>query len=157
MHAYLIPGLKHGPLILRRLIRQIPEARWDEPSPDDRFSPREVIAHLADWEPIMLGRLKTGVDTPGATVEVFDEGARALELRYHEADMEAELDKFEQARAATVRYLEALEPAAYQSRFQHPERGEMSVDDQANMLLGHELYHIEQLTAFLGEKVADVW
>ena len=39
----------------------------------------------------------------------------------------------------------------------HPERGEMAVEDQANMLLGHDLYHIEQLGRHVGDKLADVW
>lgn len=157
MHAYQIPGLTFGPKILRRLVEQIPEARWDEPSPGDRFSPREVIAHLADWEPIMLGRLKTGVANPGGEVQVFDEGERAVERGYRKSDMHAELEKYERARADTVLYVQGLSSEQLQHRFLHPERGEMSVDDQANMLLGHDLYHIEQLLEFLGEKVADVW
>jgi hypothetical protein len=31
----------------------------------------------------------------------------------------------------------------------HPERGSMSFNDQANMLLGHDLYHVDQVSALL--------
>ena len=30
----------------------------------------------------------------------------------------------------------------------HAERGAMTLEDQANMLLGHDLYHIDQLSEF---------
>ncbi len=157
MHAYLFPGLTLSPTVLRRVFALIPEARWDEPAAPDRFTPREVIAHLADWEPIFLVRMKLGVDKPGSEVAVYDEGHRAIEQGYAHSDPRTQLDRFEASRALLVRYLDGLDSAAFQSRFLHPERGEMTVYDQANMLLGHDLYHLEQLTGFIGDKLADVW
>ena len=31
----------------------------------------------------------------------------------------------------------------------YPERGVQTVEDLANMLLGHDMYHVEQLSAYL--------
>ncbi|MCB8932021.1 MAG: DinB family protein [Fimbriimonadaceae bacterium] len=157
MHAYLVPGLRFGPTIVRRLFERIAPARWDEATAGDRFTPREVIAHLADWEPIMLQRLVSAVEKPGSTVLAYDEAERAIEQGYAQSDPAQELDRFEAGRAVTVRYVEGLDPAVFGNTFIHPERGPMTVDDQANMLLGHDLYHLEQLSGFLGDKLADVW
>lgn len=157
MHPYLFPGLSVGPAAVRRVFMLIPEARWDEPTEPGRFSPREVIAHLADWEPIFLERMRLGVDTPGGTVAVYDEDLRAIEQGYSHSDPHAQLDRFEANRSVTIRFLEGLDEALFRNTYVHPERGEMAVEDQANMLLGHDLYHIEQLGRHVGDKVADVW
>lgn len=157
MHAYLLPGLRAGPIVVRRLFERIPKSRWDEPTPGDRFTPREVVAHLADWEPILLQRLVSGVERPGSSVEAYDEGARAIDEGYAQSDPGEQLKRFDSARAVTVRYVEGLAPELFANTVRHPERGEMTVEDQANLLLGHDLYHLEQLSGFLGDKVADVW
>lgn len=157
MHAYLVPGLKLGPVVVRRVFERIPSARWDEPTSEDRFTPREVLAHLADWEPILLQRMVAGVEKPGVQIVAYDEGLRAIEQGYRHMDPWEQLDRFEAGRAMTVRYVEGLAPEVLQNTFVHPERGTMTVEDQANMLLGHDLYHLEQLSAFLGDKLAGVW
>lgn len=157
MHAYLIPGLSLGPVAVRRVFAMIPEARWDEPTEPGRFTPREVIAHLADWEPIFLMRMKLGVDKPGSTISVYDEGVRAIEQGYAQMEPRAQLDRFEANRSLTVRFVEGLDSAGLHSTFMHPERGEMTVEDQANMLVGHDMYHLEQLLRHVGDKLADVW
>ena len=57
MNAYLFPGLEFGPRIVARLVEQIPAARYDERTNPSRFTLREAVAHLADWEPILRDRI----------------------------------------------------------------------------------------------------
>jgi hypothetical protein len=111
----------------------------------DRFTPREVIAHLADWEPIMLGRMQTALASPGASIEAFDEAQMAVDNVYLNLDPREQLHLFVQRRADTARWLRALPPDVWSQAVLHPERGLQTIEDQANLLLGHDLYHIEQL------------
>lgn len=149
MHPYLLPSLEFGPQVMRRMLEFIPELRWDEPSPGDRFSPREVIAHLADWEPVLLDRIKAGVETPGATVQGYDEGQWAIDHEYSTTDPREQVGLYAQRRAETAAYLRALAPDDWEKTVVHSERGVMTVYDQANLLLGHDLYHLEQLAGFM--------
>ena len=149
MNPYLLNVLETGPAVLRRLLAKIPEARWDERTDVTRFSLREAVAHLNDWEPILLERMQTAHDTPGAAIAVYDEGERALKYGYAALDPLEQAAEFAARRKATAEWLRSLPKAAFANSVQHPERGEMTIEDQANMLLGHDLYHLEQVSAYL--------
>lgn len=145
MNPYLLPSIEFGPQIVRRVFARIPASLWDTPVEADRFSPREVIAHLADWEPIMLERMKTALSAPGAEIEVYDEGQMAETNGYRQLDPNEQIESFIRSRTQTAAWLRALPPDAWANVVLHPERGRLTIDNQANLLLGHDLYHIEQL------------
>jgi hypothetical protein len=157
MHPYLLPSLELSPKAFERIVSQIPEKRYDEHTDPNRFTLREAIAHLADWEPIFLQRIQAGVDAPGAAVQGMDEGQVAIEKNYVSWDVKESLRIFAEARAHTVRYLRVLTTAQWESTVVHNEKGPMSAYDQANMLLGHDIYHIEHATQFMGDKIAGTW
>lgn len=157
MNPYLLNTLDLGPCIVRRLIHQIPEARLDEALSPDRFTPREGVAHLADWEPILLERMRRTVEQPGSSIQGQDESERALQMRYHESDVWQQVDLFAQRRAATAEWLRSLPLDSFALEAVHSERGPQSLADQANLLLGHDLYHIEHLTLYLPDKTVGTW
>jgi hypothetical protein len=150
MNAYLLPSLEFGPLVVRRLLDRLPAGRLDEALHPDRFTAREVVAHLADWEPIMRDRIRIALDQPGAEIPAYDEGQMALDHRYAEQDPAAQAEVFIRERAETAAFLRGLAAEDWGKHAFHPERGRQSVEDLANLLLGHDLYHIEQLTEYLG-------
>ena len=147
MNPYLLPVLEFGPCIMRRLVQQMPPERLDRPSAPDRFTPREVIAHLADWEPIMLARIHQAIENQGSTLTVYDEGEMAIAHRYAESNLTQQLELFAAHRKATAEYLRQLPEDLYENVVIHPERGKLTVKDQAWTLIGHDMYHIEQLTS----------
>lgn len=157
MNAYLYPGLLFGPQIVDRMVRQIPAARHDEKTNPERFTLREAVAHLADWESILRGRIEKAVESPGAPVQGLDEGQRAIDAGYERWDVEEQLRTFIKERAKTIEYLKGLSPEDWKKTIVHNEKGEQTVDDQANQLLGHDLYHIDHLTEFFGGKIAGTW
>lgn len=147
MNPYLFSGLENGPLVLERLVGKLDGAQLDKPSSPDRFSPREVVAHMADWEPILLARIHQAVERPDSLVEVYDEGEMAVAHDYAHSDIGVQMGKFKDARKATIEYLKGLDGAAWDKSVKHPERGVMTVHDMASMFLGHDIYHIEQLSS----------
>ncbi|HRK22860.1 MAG TPA: DinB family protein [Fimbriimonadaceae bacterium] len=149
MHPYLYPGLEAGPQTIRRLIRQIGPDQMDVPTHPDRFSPRYVVAHLADWEPISRGRMQTAVANPGAGVPGIDEVVRAEEQGYSSWDPLEQAEVFITRRAETLAFLKSLAPEDWAKTSVHSERGAMTVYDYANMELGHDLYHVIQLASVL--------
>lgn len=157
MNAYLFPGLEYGPRIVERMIAQIPPARYDEKTNPERFTLREAVAHLADWEPILRGRIEQAITTPDCLVNGIDEGVRADELGYGSWDVAEQLEVFRVEREKTIAYLRTLSAEDWQKAITHNEKGKQTVADQANQLLGHDLYHIDHLTEFTHEKVAGTW
>lgn len=157
MQAYLLKGLELAATTYGRLLDAIPPARLDESMGDGRFSPREVIAHVADFEPIFLERCKVAISTPGAVVPLRDESQMAIDNRYAESDVQERLKAFQSARAATVDFLRNLTSDEHKRDFTHPLHGRITLADMAGMVSGHDHYHLEQLSAFLGEKKAGTW
>jgi hypothetical protein len=74
----------------------------------------------------------------------------AVDHRYGETDPWEQAERFARERQVTAELLRGLPPEDWGRSVHHPERGPQSVEDLANLLLGHDLYHIEQLTEYLG-------
>lgn len=149
MHPYLLRSLSNGPTVMQRIVRLIPADRYDAALIAERFTIREVIAHLADWEPLFRGRMEIAFATPNAKIVSYDEGQRALDLKYAEANIDVQLELFATERAKTKAFVSKLDPVQVRQQYVHPELGPMTIEDQANMLIAHDMYHIEQLSAYL--------
>ena len=148
MHPYLLISLPLGPGIVRKLVENIPESQYDVALAEDRFTVREVVAHLADGEVLFRARIESALNSPNAEVAGFDEGERATEQNYAGSNIEEQLALFEAERATTVSLLKSISIDQFRAPYIHPYFGQMVVEDQANMLVGHDMYHIEQLLAY---------
>lgn len=149
MNHYLMSGLANGPKAVRQLASSIGDAKLSQSLGDGRFTGHEEIAHLADWEPILRHRISMGASEPGWDVIVYDEGERSIEIGYAAMDLEIALATLETERAKTMTLFDGLTPAQWKHTMNHPEHGEISVYDYANMMVGHDMYHIEHLTQYL--------
>lgn len=146
MHPYLIPGLEGSPKVFRCLLAHLRENALDEPTHPGRFTPREVIAHLAEWESILREeRLRAPAERNGIPVEAYDEGELAVRGNYAATDVHEQLAIFERERDKTVKLVQSLTPGQMANAMLHPERGWMTVADVANMMMGHDIYHLRQL------------
>ncbi len=156
MDPYLVRALEMTPRLAEREIRAADGAYDARPDPQ-RFSMREVIAHLADWEPIMLTRIKVGVDTPGGDIQAFDEGQMAIDHDYASSNPIERMGAWKQSRLATIDFIRGLAEEDFGKKVVHPERGDMSVGDIAHMLVSHDIYHLEQLATMSHDKTIDTW
>lgn len=150
MHAYCPLALQFGPDTLARLMDKVAPAKLDEPTGPDRFSPRQVAAHLRFFEPVCLGRMKAAFAESGQTVEDWDEEADVARNNYDELEVGSLVAVWRQNRAETIAFLEALAPAAWACHVVHPSRGTMTIEDMANMLIAHDMYHVSQIVEVLG-------
>jgi len=146
MNRYVLSGLEFGPVVVERIIGQLDPKKLDTRSAEGRFTPREVAAHLADWEPILMGRIQQSVEQPGSVLATYDDD-KSNERKYSESNVTEQLAAFAQRRKATVAYLKNLQRDEWEKSAVHPERGAMTVLEWAAAIMGHDMYHIEQLTA----------
>lgn len=142
-------AIEFTPSALRNIVDCVPSERFSERHEEDRFNLTEMVAHLADWEVLFLDRMTLANEQPGVAVEAIDETQRAIDKHYSTRDIQHELDVFENRRRDTLTFLRALAPEDWTKTFIHSERGEMTIADQVTMLLGHDLYHLEQASAYL--------
>lgn len=148
-NAYLLSSLRKGPIIVGWIVAHTTPEIYDAKVDPERFSFREAVAHLADWEPILHERMKQIKFNPGSTVPAYDESHRALLMNYAAVDPVEAVRRWTKFREESIRFFEIDGPGFWENTANHPERGPISLYDLANMEVAHDTYHIEHLLQFL--------
>lgn len=141
---YVLSGLAASPAILHELLKDLTSARADARPDPERFTIREAVAHLTDWEPIWLGRVQKILAEEAPVIENLDEGEFAIRNRYDRTDVSEQARKFAEGRAALVSALRPLTGDQW-LRVGVREWGALSLDGFAAMILGHDGYHFQQV------------
>jgi uncharacterized damage-inducible protein DinB len=137
------------PESLKRLIDDVKPEKYEERVAPDRFNLIEMVAHLADFEDIFLDRMRSAQEFPGKTIVAYDPDQRAEEKHYATRNLHHEIEVFENRRRDTIEFLESLKPEEWGLAFKHPEYGDITIDEQVALMLGHDLTHLEQATHYL--------
>lgn len=156
MRDDLLSALSSSPKIVERLLRVFPKTRLDDRSEPDRFTPREVIGHLADWEQVILDRIRIANLKPGSPGTVEDPSERARAHHYGDKDVFHEAEVFESRRGTTIDYLRNLNEVDWKKKFIHQSMGEVTIEAYMVNILEHDMYHLEQLSCYLATEVASI-
>ena len=151
IHIYLLIDLDSAPAVLAHLVAGV--TNWDRRPDPDRFTLREMVAHLADWDGVFLRRLTQTRDEENATLRGLDEGQVALDNDYAHADPQECLARYAAGRHETVAFLRGLKPEQWGRSATHTEVGPISLEAQAILIAVHDGYHRQQaldLAAFAG-------
>lgn len=150
LFTYLLLDLESAPDVLARLLQGVSDPAVLDRRPDpDRFTLREVVAHLADWEAVFLRRLTDTRDTDGAVLQGLDEGQVALDHDYACADPSECLARYKSGRAAIVALLRGLPLDQWQRAGNHTELGPITLEAQAILIAVHDGNHRQQTLAWL--------
>jgi uncharacterized damage-inducible protein DinB len=148
MKGYL-SSLKNTPKTLVNLVDQVKPDHYDDKTDPERFTLRELIAHLADFDDVFLDRLRLAQESPGAKVVSLDPDERAVEKHYANRDVRHELDVFENRRRDLVEFLSGLSVEDWQKEFHHPDLGDVTIESYANIILAHDLSHVSHASSYL--------
>lgn len=122
---------------------------WDRRPYADRFTLREIAAHLADWDRIYLERLATMRESSGAMLEAYDESHLALVHDYAHASPRQSLRRFAESRQKIVALLKGLPEDRWRHHARHPDHGTISIDLHASYILMHDGYHTQQVAEYM--------
>ena len=134
------PGLIH-----QAVCAMTPE-QVEAPIAPGKWSPRLIVAHLADCELAFSWRLRQVLAAPAAEpaqLEPFDQDAWAQ--HYSGYDLPAALELFRAARGWNVKLIGTLSEADLERKSHHPERGEQTFYNILETMAGHDLNHVVQL------------
>jgi len=149
IHLYLLLDLECAPAVLARLLADVTDpAAWDRRPDPDRFTLREMVAHLADWDDVFLGRMTQTRDEENATLRGLDEGQVAIDHDYAHADPQECLMRYEAGREKIVAFLRALSPEQWGRVGTHTEVGPISLEAQAVLIAVHDGYHRQQALSY---------
>jgi DinB family protein len=123
-----------GPLVERR------------PAPG-KWSPREIVCHLADCEIVFAFRLRQALAQAHHVIQPFDQDAWAA--TYGGQTVESAHAVFTTVRQWNLALLRVATAADLARVVTHPERGEMTAQTIVETMAGHDLNHLGQLDAML--------
>ena len=152
MHHYLLRVIEHGPRVIGETLSRIDEKDWDTPTHPDRFSARQVLAHLRYWEPVARYRLETAVSSSGSAVPNWDEDQDVFDNDYANKDPRQMLQEWKEERAKTVEMIKSVGADKHANYVVHGMWGQITFDDLANLAIAHDMYHIEQLVDFASRR-----
>ncbi|MGD0097409.1 MAG: DinB family protein [Terracidiphilus sp.] len=108
-----------------------------------KWSPAEIVCHLADSELVFGFRLRQTLAEDSPTVQPFDQDKWAA--AYPGIPRGQALTTFTVLRAWNLRLIGAALPAAANRPVTHPERGTMTFLNLVETMAGHDLNHLAQL------------
>jgi uncharacterized damage-inducible protein DinB len=145
---YRQQGLAATPVLLEHLLEGITDTELDRRPDPERFTLREAVAHVADWEGIWLERMRLIVAEEDPYLPGYDEGQWAVDHDYAHADLGEQLAKFRAGREVLTAFLADLPPEAYGRVGRHGEIGLLTLGDLATLVLAHDAYHLRQVAEF---------
>jgi len=135
---------------LRQLVDGVPLERWRERPAEGRWSPGEVLAHLADAEIVTGWRVRSILAHDGVPLQAFDQNEWASAFKYQEVDPRESLETFAVNRAGLLALLARVDAQRHAHHGMHAERGKETIAHLLRLYAGHDLNHLSQLDRMLG-------
>jgi uncharacterized damage-inducible protein DinB len=146
---YMIHGLEATPVALAALLDGAPAEAFDRRPDPARFTLREMLGHLADWEGVWLERLTALAEKDHPTLQGYDEGQWAIDHNYAAMDPGEQLARFTAGRTRLLAAARRLEAAEWERSGFHTEWGEITIGAMLALVLGHDGYHLKQAVEWL--------
>lgn len=147
--GYVFDALQRTYTVLAPLLKRVPDGSWDEPWHPERFTMREMAAHIADWDLVWRDRIertRTGVLPQLPRV---DEEAMAKANDYASADPMESLRQFGMRRRELVRLIGTLGEEEWKRSSIHPRVGTVTMFELVTLIVCHDMYHIQEASFFL--------
>ena len=151
VRRYVISALAGTPDVLERLFKDVhaDDPRWDFRPDPERFTLREVVAHLADWEPIHLERIQRMLNEENPMMPNIDEERMAVENDYGNSDPHGSLEWLRGGRQKIVQQLEALQPDEWPRPGFREHVGTVTIEILSVFIIAHDGYHTRQIAQWL--------
>lgn len=117
----------------------------------ERWSIRQIVAHLADAEIVIAWRVRSVLAADGIAMQPFNQNEWATAFKYENADAAAAMALFGALRMSTLALLRTVAPERLEHAGIHGERGRETVNHIMRMYTGHDLNHLGQIERLLDE------
>ncbi len=134
---------------LAKLMKRASTAKLRKRPAPDKWSPAEIIAHLADVEIVIGWRVRSILGAPGTPIQAFDQDAWVTTGHYAKRDVRKSLEQFSVLRDTNLALYKTLSPEQWEHHGMHSERGEETLEKIVRMMAGHDVNHLEQIERIL--------
>lgn len=136
---------KKAPKRLKKLLKGMSEGELERKPAADKWSIKEVIAHLADHEVVYGFRLRCVAALDRPTLTGYDQDLFMQKLQHARATTKELFDSYAAARAANHALVERLDEDAFERIGMHAERGEETLRTIVTRNAGHDVLHEQQV------------
>ncbi|RIK71871.1 MAG: hypothetical protein DCC67_20055 [Planctomycetota bacterium] len=138
----LIDQYLAGPQMLREAVAGLSPAELDARPIPGKWSTREVVCHIADFEPIYADRMKRVVAENKPTFFGGDPDVFAAGLAYGRRNVADELELVDVVRRTMSVILRGLRAEDFQRVGVHSEYGPLSLEELLRRITGHIPHHV---------------
>jgi uncharacterized damage-inducible protein DinB len=134
---------------LHNLVHAIGPSRLNQPPAPGKWSPRDILCHLADCETVFAFRLRQTLAEDHHVLQPFDQEKWAA--NYASIPATDAIVTFAALRRWNLLLIESALSSHASKPVTHPERGTMTFSTIVETMAGHDLNHIAQLEKITGE------
>jgi len=149
-YEQLINEYLAGPSKLREAIAGMTAAELAAAPVPGRWSTRQVICHIADFEPVYADRMKRVIAEHEPTMFGGDPDEFAAALAYDQRDLELDLQLIDVVRQHVAGILRTLPPEDFQRTGINSQEGPLTLETLLRRITRHIVHHIK----FIEEKRA---
>jgi DinB superfamily len=136
--------------VAESLLKITPDELDISPAPG-KWTPRQIVHHLADSEMTGAVRFRVLLATEQPAINAYDQDAFAARLHY-ERPHEASLEMFRAARASTSELMGCLTDADWLREGTHSEMGRFGLETWLRLYAPHAHRHAEQIRLARGKR-----
>lgn len=146
----LLRQYEQGPDTLKAAISSVREEQFDRTPVPGKWSIRQVICHIADFEPVYADRMKRVLVEDNPTMFGGDPDVFAAGLHYEKRGVREELDLIAAVRRQMAVVLRNTDVEDFQRTGVHSEAGPLTLETLLERITRHIPHHV----AFIDAKIA---
>jgi hypothetical protein len=137
---------------LQELADSLGESRIGQPIAPGKWSPQQILIHLADCELAFGFRYRQALAEDHHVVQPFDQDKWAGSYAAYDAGQA--LDTFAALRRWNLALIQKLTPEQLSKAVMHPERGQETILGLIEISAGHDINHLRQLEGVVKNSAA---
>jgi DinB family protein len=141
----LVAQYKDGYRAVAEAVAGASDAELDTAPAPGKWSPRQIVHHLADSEMTSAVRLRLLIGSDRPQIMGYDQDEFARRLYYQDRSLAASLEAFKAARQTTAEILDRLTEVEWQREGTHSEIGRYTVESWLEIYAVHAHNHAEQI------------
>jgi hypothetical protein len=141
----LLERYRRGPEVIATLMTGAAGTELDFKPAPDKWSVRQIVAHLADSEIVAADRFRRVIAEENPTLIGYDQNAWAANLNYAKRKSSESVELFRRIRADCYELLKDLEPETFDRKGNHSERGVVTLRQLVQTMAEHAEAHGRQI------------
>jgi hypothetical protein len=143
--AELLERYRRGPEVIATLMTGAAGTELDFKPAPDKWSLRQIVAHLADSEIVAADRFRRIIAEENPTLIGYDQNAWAANLNYAKRKTSESVELFRRLRADCYELLKDLAAETFERKGNHSERGTVTLKDIVETMAQHAESHGRQI------------